>query len=101
MGLDPRAHFPAGVPARIVPDQHQSTLAFLGQAHHQPFQKLCRDVADRASVDKAKQHLLIVGAQHALAGDGFGIRIVLVRFLSQQAQGVLTRPGMQVRLSQT
>src|SRR5882762_8859810 len=57
----PEPNFRAPVPRRIVPDQQQGRLAFLGQTRQAPRQELGRDLADRAPVDKAQPNAPEIG----------------------------------------
>src|SRR4051812_19846990 len=77
MPPNPRPHRLADVPGGVVPHQPPHALAVLGQLVGNPGQKLDRDAADWAPLDKAQQHPILVGPQEPVAGQSLGLRIVL------------------------
>jgi len=101
MALDPAAHFAAGMPRGIVPDDQQGLFLFLGQPLGQPAQELGRAATHRATVDKAQEHGLCIRPQHAIAGYGFGLQVLRVRLLLDQASRLRGGPGVQAWLGQT
>ena len=87
------------MPGGIIPDEEQHALALALHLLAEPLQKSGRDVADRATIDKAKSDRLALGFQQAIARQGFGIRIVFADLQFLQAQR-LSRfaPTMHLRL---
>lgn len=98
MRLDPLTHFSAGVPARVVPYHHQHPLALLGQTLGHPRQKANRHLRHRAPLDKAQHHLARVEAQQTVARQRLGVRVVLFNLFGFQAQRLVARPSVEMRL---
>src|SRR4051812_33894909 len=63
-----------------------------------PFSRSPYDAADRATLDKAQQHSILVGAQQPVAGQSLGLGIVLGPCFGVQPQRLA--PGAQGRLRQ-
>jgi hypothetical protein len=85
MRLDPGPHCAAAMPRGMVPDDQEGLLRFLGQLRGQPAQELGRDATDWATIDNAQQHGLCLCPQHAIARPGFGLQVLLVRLVWEQA----------------
>ena len=100
MRRDPGAHFAADRPRGIVPDDEERLFAFVRQAGGQPFEKAGRDRTDGASVHKTSPHSLRVHTPHAVTGERFGLRIMLISGELHQAQRLASSPGVQVRVGQ-
>src|SRR5579875_1488535 len=103
---DPALNALADMPGGIVPDQQPGCFPLGFQTLATPVKELGGDLADRTPSDKAQPHLVPLGRlrgtglpQHAITGQRFGIRIVLVPGLLHQTHGmILVLPGMQARL---
>src|SRR6266700_2697238 len=101
----PGANDLASMPGSIVPNEQPSSLPLLCQALTAPVEKLGRNVADRASADKAQPHLFpygIVGGpllpEDTITGEGFGVRIsFLPRLLDQTHWLVFILPSVHAR----
>lgn len=96
MRSDPGTHDFTAMPGSIVPDQEPGRFAMCLQLLAAPVQELRGDMADGTARDKAQSHLianwLISRAslpQHPIAGECFGIRIVLLPRLFFQMNGIL------------
>src|SRR3954451_25030611 len=98
MRPNPRLHGPADVPGGIVPHQHPHALALRSEPAGTPGQKVRGDAADRAAFDKAQQHSILVGPQQPVAGQSFGLRIVLRPCFGFEPQRLA--PGVHRRLRQ-
>src|SRR5215208_2428702 len=77
MRPNPRLHGSTDGPGGIVPHQHPHALALRGEPVGTPGQEGGGHAADRAPLDKAQQHPILVGAQQPVAGQSLGVRIVL------------------------
>ena len=98
MRPNPRPHRSADMPGSIVPHQHPYALAFRGEPVGPPGQKVGGDAADRATLDKAQQHSILVGAQQPVAGQSLRLPIVLRPCFGVQPQRLA--PGPHRRLGQ-
>ena len=102
---DPGAHGLTLMPGGIIPDQEPVRLPLLEQALAAPLQELGGDRADRSSGHEAQPDLRAVGLfrsallpEDPVAGQRFGIRIILAPGLLHQPHGlVLTLPGVHLR----
>jgi hypothetical protein len=101
VGFYPGLHFLADVPTGVVPDHHQHSLAFLRQGSKYPGKKRGRDMADGATRHKAQTHLIRIGAKQSIASKGFGVGILGIRFLLEEAQRLVCGPSVQVGLGKT
>ena len=103
VGTNPGPHPLAHVPGGIVPDQQPHADARLLQPGAAPRQELLGDGADRTAIDEAQPDALCspdLAQQHAVAGQGFGIGIVLGRLscsIRRSGPSIGVRPGVQVR----
>ena len=103
---DPGANHFTDVPGGIVPDQEPVTRALGCQALTTILQELNADRTHRTSRDEAQPGLGTVGIlrgsclpQDAIAGQGPGVRVVLLPALFDQANGMLcTLPGVETGL---
>src|SRR3982751_2764865 len=98
MRPNPRPHGSTDVPGGVVPHQHPYTLALRSEPVGPPGQKVGGDAADRAAFDKAQQHPILVGAQQPVAGQSFGLGIVLRSCFGLEPQRLA--PGVHRRLRQ-
>src|SRR4051794_14078979 len=98
MRPNPRPHRSADVPGGVVPHQHPHALALRGEPAGTPGQKVGGDAADRATLDKAQQHSILIGAQQPVAGQSLGLPIVLGPRFGVQPQRLA--PGVHRRLRQ-
>src|SRR5829696_5288956 len=98
---DPPSHFSAYVPACVVPDQHPNSLAERFELLGAPRKEASSYPAHRASIDKAQPRLIERRQVKPVAGDGFGIRVVFLDRLLDEAQRLSLRaPAMQRGQSQ-
>jgi hypothetical protein len=91
----------ADMPRGIVPHQQQRRFPFRCQACGQPCKKLGRHGTDWPSIHKAEEHALCVRAQEPIARDRFGLRVVAVRLVLDQAPWLGICPSLQVGLGET
>lgn len=96
--LDPSTHFLALVPCSIVPDKRQHPFAFLSQLSTNPFKKVGRDLADRATLYKSQQQIVCVAPQQSIAAQCKRVRVGLALFKLVQLQRFAIRPGSKLRL---
>jgi hypothetical protein len=95
VGGDPISQLSAFVPACVLPDQEQSLLASGLEPVATPPEKLCAYGAQRATIHESQPPLLNVRQIKPLAGESFGVRIVLSGFLLQEAHRLARLlPGM-------
>jgi hypothetical protein len=95
---DPLSNLFGDVPARVVPDQHPNLLAERFELLGAPRKEASSYPAHRATIHKARPHLLKLGHIKPVAGDGLGIRIVFFDRLLHQATvlsvGALGAPAL-------
>src|ERR671921_1835081 len=98
VGADPVAHPTAFVPARVVPDQQQGLLAPLFELVAAPLKKLRGYGAHGTAIHESKPRPVEPRHIQPVAGEGFGVGIVLPRLLLEQVHGAARLlPGMQAR----
>ncbi len=73
----PITHFPADVPGGIIPDEHQHSLAFFGQAFTYPLQVSYAHMAHRSSINEAQQHLTSVFPKQPVTAQRLGVRVII------------------------
>src|SRR3954466_8697990 len=98
MRPNPRPHRSADVPGGVVPHQHPYALALRAEPVGPPGQKVRGDAADRATFDKAQQHPILIRPQQSVAGQSFGLWIILRPRSGVQPQRLA--PGVHRRLGQ-
>src|SRR5215204_6791059 len=95
LGGDPLFHLSAFVPACVVPDQEQSLLASRLEPLATPPEKLCAYGAHRATIHESQPRLLKLRQIKPVAGESFGVGIVLSGLLLEEAHRLACLlPGM-------
>src|SRR5258707_3151908 len=95
----PFPHFPAYMPARIVPYHHQYPLDFSTQSLTSPLQVSDRNRAYRPPVNEAQHHLMRVVSQKAIATQRLGVFVFLAKAPLHQPQRLfLLTPTVHGRL---
>ena|SRR5690349_24412449 len=91
------AHQLGNMPGGVIPDQEPVAFAMYQQAFAAPVEELGRNGTHRASIHKTQPHLLSERKgriapmpKHSIAGQRFGIRIVLPPLLLDQTQRVFS-----------
>src|ERR671912_2485495 len=98
VGADPVAHPTAFVPGGVIPDQEQGLLAPLFELVAAPTEELRGYGAHGAAIHESKPRPVEPRHIKPVAGEGFGVGIVLARLLLVQAHGAARLlPGMQRR----
>ena len=99
MGANPGANFLTEVPTGIVPDQ-QRRLARGRELLADPQQEGGRDMADGATIDDSDHHLLGVGSQDPVTGDGLRLGVLFGEDHLPKSQRRVAGPRGQVGLRQ-
>src|SRR5215216_808385 len=95
---DPASHLSAFVPGGIVPDHKQGLLAPLPKPVAAPTEELRAYGAHRPTIHEPKPSLCELGQIQPVAGEGLRLRIILSRFLVEEAYRLSgIRPGMHRR----
>src|SRR5829696_3079377 len=98
VGGDPVTHLSALVPACVVPDQEQGLLASRLEPMAAPLKKLRGYGAHGAAVDEPYPSLCKFRQVQPVAGEGFGVGIVLSGlFLEEVHRVARLGPGVQAR----
>src|SRR5215204_2908837 len=98
VGGDPVTHLSALVPACVVPDQQQGLLASRLEPVAAPRKKPRGYGAHRSAVDEPYPSLCKFRQVQPVAGEGFGVGIVLSRlFLEEVHRVARLGPGVQAR----
>ena len=82
---DPLSNLFGDVPGGVVTDQHPNLLAERFELLGAPRKEASSYPAHRATIHKARPHLLKLGHIKPVAGDGLGIRVVFFDRLLYQA----------------
>src|SRR5215207_5340740 len=121
MPSEPAPDLPGDVPGSVVPDEQQNLLADPFELLQAPLKELGRYGTEGSSVHEPQPRLIELGQVESIAGDGFGLGVVLgdrplneakwLALLSPTAQGgqsysappaLVTethRPGFRIRAS--
>jgi hypothetical protein len=96
VGSDPASHFMALMPTGVVPEQEQGLFAPLLKPVAAPPKKLRGYGTHRAAIDKPQPRLLELWQIQPVAGEGFGVGIVLCGFFFEEAhRPIRFAPGVQ------
>jgi hypothetical protein len=95
VGGDPASHRSAFMPACVVPDQEQSLLASPLELVATPPHKLCGYGAQRPTIHESQPPLIKLRQIKPVAGESFGVGIVLCGLLLEEAhRPTCLLPGM-------